>query len=164
MVSCGCGVQGSWAWRASSLFFNGIAIGWGWGLLFCLIVSFFSSRSSCESLSSPFKFSCFEFILFLLTRFGGGLSFRVFCAAGLVLLSLIICCFSIFLLIPFFVGLMADSASLVSISFLSSSIFILFVVWLMLSLFFHCLALFLFFFFFALSLSTVHCIACRAHC
>ena len=65
---------------------------------------------------------------------------------------------------PFFVGLMADSASLVSISFLSFSIFILFVEWLMLSLFFHCLALFLFFFFFALSLSTVHCIACRAHC
>ena len=71
-----------------------------------------------------------------------------------MLLSLIICCFSIFLLIPFFVGLMADSASLVSISFLSSSIFILFVVWLMLSLFFHCLALFLFFFFFLLS----HCL------
>ena len=76
------------------------------------------------------------FFLFLLTRFGGGLSFRVFCAAGFMLLSLIICCFSIFLLISFFVGLMADSASLVSISFLSSSIFILFVVWLMLSLFF----------------------------
>ena len=104
------------------------------------------------------------FILFLITRFEGGLNFRVFCVAVLMLLSLIICCFSIFLLIPFFDELMADSASLVSISFLSSSIFILSVVWLMLSLFFHCLALFLFFFFFALSLSTVHCIACRAHC
>ena len=125
---------------------------------------FLSSCSSCESLSSPFKFSCFVFILFLVTRFGGGLSFRVFCVAVLMLLSLIICCLSIFLLIPFFDELMADSASLVSISFLSSSIFILSVVWLMLSLFFHCLALFLFFFFFALSLSTVHCIACRAHC
>ena len=155
MVSCGCGVQGSWAWRASNLFFNVIAIGWGCGLLFCFIFSFFSSCSSCESLSSPFKFSCFEFILFLHTRFGGGLSFRVFCAAVLMLLSLVICCFSIFLLIPFFVGLMADSASLVSISFLSFSIFILFVEWLMLSLFFHCLALFLFFFFFC-SL-TVYC-------
>ena len=95
------------------------------------------------------------FFLFLLTRFGGGLSFRVFCTAGFMLLSLIICCFSNFLLIPFFIGLMADSASLVSISFLSSSVFILFVVWLMLSLFFHCLALFLFFFFFC-SL-TVYC-------
>ena len=42
------------------------------------------------------------FILFLITRFGGGLSFRVFCVAVLMLLSLIICCFSIFLLIPFF--------------------------------------------------------------
>ena len=94
--------------------------------------------------------------MFLVTRFGGGLSFRVFCAAVLMLLSLIICCFSIFLLIPFFVELMADSASLVSISFLSSSIFILFVEWLMLSLFFHCLALFLFFFFFFCSL-TVYC-------
>ena len=93
--------------------------------------------------------------MFLHTRFGGGLSFRVFCAAVLMLLSLVICCFSIFLLIPFFVGLMADSASLVSISFLSFSIFILFVEWLMLSLFFHCLALFLFFFFFC-SL-TVYC-------
>ena len=164
MVSCGCGVQGSWAWRASNLFFNVIVIGWGCGLLLCFIFSFLSSCSSCESLSSPFKFSCFEFILFLVTRFGGGLSFRVFCVAVLMLLSLIICCFSIFLLIPFFDELMADSASLVSISFFSSSIFILFVEWLMLSLFFHCLALFLFFFFFALSLSTVHCIACRAHC
>ena len=162
IVCCGCDAQGSWAWRASNLFFIGIAI--GWGLLFCFIFSFFSSRSSCESLSSSFKFSCLMFFLFLLTRFGGGLSFRVFCTAGLMLLSLIICCFSIFLLIPFFVGLMADSASLVSISFLSSFIFILFVVWLMLSLFFHCLALFLFFLFFSLSLSTVHCIACRAHC
>ena len=94
------------------------------------------------------------FFLFLLTRFGGGLSFRVFCAAGLMLLSLIICCFSIFLLTRFFVGLMADSSSLVSISFLSSSIFILFVVWVMLSLFFHCLALFLFFFLRSL---TVYC-------
>ena len=92
--------------------------------------------------------------LLLFIRFGGGLSFRVFCAAGLMLLSLIICCFSIFLLTPFFVGLMADSASLVSISFLSSSIFILFVVWVMLSLFFHCLALFLFFFLRSL---TVYC-------
>ena len=157
MVSCGCGVQGSWAWRASNLFFNVIAIGWGFGLLFCFIFSFFSSCSSCASLSSPFKFSCFEFIFFLLTRFGGGLSFRVFCAAVLMLLSLIICCFSIFLLIPFFVGLMADSASLVSISFLSFSIFILFVEWLMLSLFFHCLALFLFFFSFFFCSLTVYC-------
>ena len=56
----------------------------------------------------------------------------------------------------FFDELMADSASLVSISFLSSSIFVLFVVWVMLSLFFHCLALFLLFFFTALSLYTVH--------
>ena len=51
---------------------------------------------------------------------------------------------------------MADSASLVSISFRSSSIFIFFVEWLMLSLFFHFLALFLFFFFFFCSL-TVYC-------
>ena len=96
------------------------------------------------------------FILLLITRFGGRLSFRVFCVAVLMLLSLIICCFSIFLLIPFFDELMADSASLVSISFLSSSIFKLFVERLMLSLFFHCLALFLFFFFFFCSL-TVYC-------
>ena len=65
----------------------------------------------------------------------------------LLLLSLIIFCFSIFLLTPFFIGLMAGSASLVSISFFSPSIFMVFVVGVMLSLFFHCLALFLFFFF-----------------
>ena len=97
------------------------------------------------------------FILFLITRFEGGLNFRVFCVAVLMLLSLIICCFSIFLLIPFFDELMADSASLVSISFLSSSIFKLFVKRLMLSLFFHCLALFLFFFFFFFCSLTVYC-------
>ena len=84
------------------------------------------------------------------------MSFRVFCAAGLMLLSLIICCFSIFLLTPFFVGLMAVSAPLVSISFLSSSIFILFVVWVMLSLFFSLLSTLFAFFFFLRSL-TVYC-------
>ena len=110
------------------------------------------------------NFSVLSLFCSWLPGLGGGLSFRVFCVSVLMLLSLIICCFSIFLLIPFFDELMADSASLVSISFFSSSIFILFVEWLMLSLFFHCLALFLFFFSFALSLSTVHCIACRAHC
>ena len=102
------------------------------------------------------NFLIWYFFLFLLIRFKGGLSFRVFCAAGLMLLllSLIIFCFSIFLLTPFFVGLMTGSASLVSISFSSSSIFMLFVVGVMLSLFFHCLALFFFFFFHSL---TVYC-------
>ena len=157
IIYCDFDAQGSSAWRASNLFFIGIAIGWGCGLLLCFIFSFFSSRSSCESLSSPFKFSFFVFILFLITRFEGGLNFRVFCVAVLMLLSLIICCFSIFLLIPFFDELMADSASLVSISFLSSSIFKLFVERLMLSLFFHCLALFLFFFFFFFCSLTVYC-------
>ena len=83
MVSCGCGEQGSWAWRASNLFFNVIVIGWGCGLLLCFIFSFLSSCSSCESLSSPFKFSCFEFILFLVTRFGGRIEFpRLLCISS----------------------------------------------------------------------------------
>ena len=124
------------------------------GLFFVSYFRFFRRALLVNRFLLLLNFLVLCFFLFLLTRFGGGLSFCVFCAAGFMLLSLIICCFSIFLLIPFFVGLMADSASLVSISFLSSSSFILFVVWLMLSLFFNCLAFFLFFFFCSL---TVYC-------
>ena len=82
---------------------------------------------------------CCMFFLFLLTRFDGRLSFRV-CAAGLMLLllSLVIFCFLIFLLTPCFVGFMTGSASLISISFSSFSIFILFVVGVILALFLHC--------------------------
>ena len=168
MVSCGCGVQGSWAWRASNLFFSVIVIGWGCGLLLCFIFSFLSSRSSCESLSSPFKFSCFVFILFLITRFGGGLSFRVFCVAVLMLLSLIICCFSIFLLIPFF-WRAYGGFRLLGFDFIPFFFYFYIVcrvvdVITIFSLFSTLFVFLFFFFFFALSLSTVHCIACRAQC
>ena len=129
---------GSCACRTSNLFFVGIAV--DWGLLFCFMFSFFSQYASCVSFSSSFILSWLLYFLFLLTRFGGGLNFRVFCAAGLMLLllSLVIFCFLIFLLTPCFVGFMTGSASLISISFSSFSIFILFVVGVILALFLHC--------------------------
>ena len=134
------------------------------GFFFVSYFRFFSSRSSCESLSSSFKFSSFVFLLFLLTRFGGGLSFRVFCAAGFIMLSLIICCFSIFLLIPFFCRAYGGFR-LLGFNFISF-FFNFYIVGSVVDVItiFSLFSTFFVFLFFALSLSTVHCIASRAHC
>ena len=83
---CSCDKLGSCDCRTSNLFFVGITV--GWELLFCFMFSFFSQYASCVSVSSSFILSWLLYFLFLLTRFGGGLSFRVFCAAGLMLLLL----------------------------------------------------------------------------
>ena len=121
---CSCDKLGSCDCRTSNLSFVGITV--DWELLFCFMFSFFSQYASCVSVSSSFILSWLLYFLFLLTRFGGGLSFRVFCAAGLMLLllSLVVFWFCIFLLTPCFVGFMAGSASLISISFSFSSIFL----------------------------------------
>ena len=123
--SCSWDKLDSYACRTSNLFFVGIAV--GGQLLVCFMFSFFSQYASCVSFSSWVMLSWLLYVfLFLFTRFGGGLSFRVFCAESLMLLllSLVIFWFDIFLLIPCFVGFMAGSASLISISLSLSSIFL----------------------------------------
>jgi hypothetical protein len=125
---CGCCLLESWYCNTSNLFLIGILE--SEAVFLCFMVSPFPVFSSwVGSLSS----STFSWLpsdsLVLVTRFGCGLSFRVFCAESFTLLmSIDVFCGFIFLLIAFFVEFMADSAFLLSISFSLSPIFLFIIV------------------------------------
>jgi hypothetical protein len=125
---CGCDLLESWYCNSSNLFLIGIlekeAVFVGF------MISLFPVFSSWVGSLFPSKLSWLPSnSLVLVTRFGCGLSFRVFCAESFrLLMSIVVFYGIIFLLIALFVEFMAGSAFLLSVSLSLSPIFLFIIV------------------------------------
>jgi hypothetical protein len=128
-VVCGCFCDwGKLVYRGcntSNLFFVGIA---AWGELpVCFMFLSFSMDRFCVMLSSRFMLSwVLSITLLLFTRFGEGLSLRIFCVIkfAILLLSLVVLGTRIFLLVALFSMFMAGCGSESWTAFSLSSIFL----------------------------------------